>query len=107
MLLEHTDWSPVFSHDSAGSAAHEGAGSSVGGSKKVGITDGPGVNCVDVVVEAVLGREDMIIEELGRTELERVEAIETSGGALLGMIALLAASVASEGKLVLLELRIA
>lgn len=106
LSLEHTDWSPVSSHDSAGSAGHEGAGSSGGGVVNVGVAYGPGVNCVEVVVETVLGCEDAM-EEPGRTVLERVEADEATGGVLLGMLALLSASVASEGMLALLELRIA
>lgn len=106
MSLEHTDWSPVFSHDSAGSAGHEGAGSFGGGSVNVGVAYGPGVNCVEVVVETVFGCEDAM-EELDRIELELAEAGETTGGVLLDVVALLAASVATEGMLVLLELRIA
>lgn len=73
---------------------------------KVGVAYGPGVNCVEVVVETVGGCDDAM-DELGGTELVRLEAIETAGGVLLKMLALLAASVASDGVLALLELRVA
>lgn len=72
----------------------------------VGVAYGPGVNCVEVVVETVLGCEDAM-RELDRTELEREETGETAGGVLLGMLELLAAAVATEGMLALLELRMA
>lgn len=103
MSLEHTDWSPVFSHDSAGSAGHEGAASSGGGSLNVGVAYGPGVNCVEMVVEIVFGCEDAM-EEVDRTWLERLESGETAGGVRLGVVALLSAPVATKGVLVLLEL---
>lgn len=72
----------------------------------VGVAYGPGVNCEDVVVKTVFGCEDAMEEPWG-AGLERVEASETAGGVLLGMLALPVASVASEGMLALLELPIA
>lgn len=61
---------------------------------------------MEVVVETAFGCEDAMAE-LGRLELERIDADETAGAVLSDMVGLLAASVVNEGMLALLELRMA